>query len=747
MKRSEWLGWASRLLRAVRGEGSRRPRKGASRLCLEPLEDRALLNAGGLDPTFGTGGLVNVNVPGTLWSQTRAVVVQPDHKIVVVGIATRAVAMPGGRGYPEYFNSSSFVVARFNPDGSLDSTFGTGGLVSTQVSTSDNPAAVAVEPDGKILVMGSTFTMDPLFGVYWVFPPTPTTVLIRYNTDGTLDSTFGTGGIVQTDANGARGLAVQPDGKILLAGSQMGTGTLNDFLVERYTATGSLDASFGNGGKVTTDFRGGNDDAKTVLLQPDGKITVVGTVTSPPVFIYPFLTLVTPGSRDVLTSPSVGIVRYNPDGSLDSSFGQGGKVDEGGLPIGSVTVAGAALLPDGRIVVAGDDGIGDGVLLRFNSDGTPDATFGNGGLVARSPNDSLVYQGTSSLIVQADGRIVVAGFSRYGVFTYGGIPVLTRYNPDGTIDDSFGRSGRVSEDYLTALALQPDGRIVAVSDSSFTVARLLGDDWASTFTTAPDKSLWAKTPYGNWIELSPAGSILAISASTDATGAAEVFALGIDYSLWVRTRSRWTMLSPPGTINSVSAEPGDVAFAVASTHALWMHTAAGWTMLSPAILTASAGIDSSGHAEVSVIASDHSLWRYDQGAWTLLSPAGTINAVSAIGDVVYAIASDASLWEHTQTGWSRLSPGGTILAISAGTDVTGAAEVFALASDHSLWVNSHSQWSLLSPGGTIRTLLGSQDDAVFVVAADDSLWEHQTSGWARLALPTRPRYRLAARNG
>ena len=194
------------------------------------------------------------------------------------------------------------------------------------------------------------------------------------------------------------------------------------------------------------------------------------------------------------------------------------------------------------------------------------------------------------------------------------------------------------------------------------------------FTTETDHSLWGQNPSdGQWVELSPAGTILAISASKDASGRNEVFALASDDSLWVHTVAGWSDLSPAGTIDALSASPKDVVFALGTDASLWRHAAAGWTELSPAgtVLSVSGGADASGGAEAFAVASDHSLWQFDRSAWQLLSPAGTIQSVSAVADAAFVVASDGSLWRHTAGSWAELSPAQTILSVSAGADAAG----------------------------------------------------------------------------
>src|SRR5439155_1647217 len=251
-----------------------------------------------------------------------------------------------------------------------------------------------------------------------------------------LDPAFGSEGRVLANfggRDGARALALQANGKIVVAGfTSSDFGTLRRFALARYNADGTLDPSFGGGGRVLTNFAG-RDEASALALQSDGKIVVAGFSGA--------------GGRQ-----DFAVARYNPDGSLDPSFGSGGRVltDFGG----DDEAAALALQSDGKIVVTGfsfsDAGGSDIALARYNPDGTLDASFGSGGRVLTD------FGLASGLVLQSDGRIVVAG---------GGS--LARYTPDGSLDPSFGAGGRVLTDFdAFALALQADGKIVVAGEGS-----------------------------------------------------------------------------------------------------------------------------------------------------------------------------------------------------------------------------------------------------------------------------------------
>ena len=211
---------------------------------------------GALDPSFGSGGKVTTPF-GTSYDFGQAVEIQADGKIVAGGYASN------GMNY-------DFALARYNPNGSLDRTFSSDGKVVTPFgSSSDAILTIAIRPDGKILAAGSTYN-----GANSDF------ALARYTANGALDPSFGSGGKVRTDIASRNqaifGIALQPDGKIVVAGYSEGATTSEDFVVARYKPDGALDTSFGSGGYVVTVFNADYDDAYDLLLQPDGKIVAVG---------------------------------------------------------------------------------------------------------------------------------------------------------------------------------------------------------------------------------------------------------------------------------------------------------------------------------------------------------------------------------------------------------------------------------------------------------------------------------------
>ena len=327
--------------------------------------------------------------------------------------------------------------------GDLDPTFGTGGLVTTDFGgRGDFGLAVALQSDGKIIAAGNSSAVG-VFSVDFA--------LARYNTNGSLDSTFGSNGTVLTSFGGnlsaAFDVAVQPDGKIVAVGVAGNGAAGSDFGIARYSANGTLDPTFGTGGLVTTDFGGGSDQANGVALQPDGKIVVVGPLQG-----------------------KFGVARYNPDGSLDSTFGSGGKVITDASPSfdGAFDVA----VWNGKIVVGGGTGLfasgaSDFQLVRYNGDGTLDSSFGGSGIVT---TDLGASDNIFGIAVTADGKITAAGGTK------GASPgdfAVARYNSDGSLDSTFDGDGKITTDFSADSDDVGEG-VVVQPTGSITVAGIAG---------------------------------------------------------------------------------------------------------------------------------------------------------------------------------------------------------------------------------------------------------------------------------
>jgi uncharacterized delta-60 repeat protein len=374
--------------------------------------------AGDLDPTFGSGGVTQSS------DGSAGIALQPDGKIVVAG-------------------GSLFALVRYLPDGSLDPSFGTGGHVETAAGAGSF-GALALQPDGKIVVAGSSPYGSP-----------NEFTLARYDSNGSLDSSFGTDGITTTvvptsldaswrpEGSGVAALAVLPDGSVLAAGSARWHGSDlyaedGEFVLARYTAAGSLDPTFGDGGIVET---GGDADLGGMVVLPDGKIVATGTTSG--------------GHPDY--PHKIALAGYEHDGSVDFTFDR--AVIYGRLSGGPST------LQHGKIVVAGS--IQDyrktfPVIARYMANGLIDKTFGKHGYweVKR------VQFAPDAVLTQNDGKILIAGYSNSG-------GTVLRLLPNGRLDPSFGGRGIVSFDPGTSsLALQQDGKILVGGGTE--VDRLVG---------------------------------------------------------------------------------------------------------------------------------------------------------------------------------------------------------------------------------------------------------------------------------
>jgi uncharacterized delta-60 repeat protein len=431
-------------------------------LLLPPGRLAAQSMPGDLDASFGVGGKAMIDFHQST-DIAEGVALQPDGKLVIVG--------------QTYINNDyseeDFAVLRLLPDGTPDPTFGVNGRVTTDFpGLAATASSVVVQPDGRIVVAGGAFPLFTFLGDF---------VLVRYETDGSLDTSFGTGGIVTTSFPGqgsyAFDLALQPDGKLVAAGtdfvnfsSQQSSNT--DFAVARYNPDGSLDATFGSGGKVTTDFELGNDDVFSILVQPDGKLVAVGAATSQVTF-YDF-----------------AAARYLPDGALDTSFGTGGKVHtdfDNPDDTEFDRAQSAALQPDGKIVAAGFTSFDFGVsqpfaLVRWDGRGVLDPSFDGDG--RQTIDFGSFAQSAWEVLVQPNGKIVTAGFP--STEESDSDFLLARCNPDGSLDTTFSGDGKVrtSFGFLNGGAydavLQPDGRIVAAGFQAagtvqFALARYIGD--------------------------------------------------------------------------------------------------------------------------------------------------------------------------------------------------------------------------------------------------------------------------------
>jgi uncharacterized delta-60 repeat protein len=428
-------------------DSSRRERH----IAFEGLEGRKLFAAGDLDALFSGDGKVTVDFPGSAnpdWGNAMAI--QSDGKIIVAG-----------QHRPEYNGSTALVaLARFNRDGSLDTSFGGGdGMVVQDVvfaSSKDVPNAVAVQSDGRIVVAGYAFSgSESRF------------MVARFLADGTFDTTFGWGGSnssLDFNPSGANsdlitGMALTPDNRIVVCGyTGPSQGPANyDFGVARFTANGMIDASFSGDGRTTHDFGNAYDLAGAVARSNNGDYYVTG------------------GSAG-----NFAIARFNVTGSLVAA-----RTDD----LGGDDFSRAIAIDLSHDVLIGGysriGGIADSALIRYDSNLTLDSSFGSGGKLraAMSANDDWI----SSLAVQPDWKIVAGGVVTANDSTHDFM--VTRLTATGAADSGFGPHGMRTTDFgfgsdeVAAVAIDDDGKIVAAGsaliqfDDDFAVTRYEGGQY------------------------------------------------------------------------------------------------------------------------------------------------------------------------------------------------------------------------------------------------------------------------------
>ena len=340
------------------------------------------LNADGtLDQTFnGTGRVVVTPSSGN--ALIRSVALQPDGKTVLAGVGSNGL-------------NFDIIIARLNADGTLDTGFGMGGLLTRTVGNGNDQAyGVAVQNDGKIVIGG-----------YYQTPTSADTVVLRFMADGSPGPDFGVNGVAihsfSSDVDEALAMSLAPDGRIVLAGC-IRTGAPNDFLVARLMPDGSADMSFGVNGLTIVPFVATTDIALGVAVQSDGKVVAAGLAFN--------------GSKN-----DFAVVRLTANGMLDQSFGNGGKTT---TMIGtSADVANAvAVAPDGTIVAAGrtvsntaDFGI---VKYRSGVASVSGRVLSPSGIPLRDIRVNLI---------DPSGSVRVATTSSFGIFRFDGVSTIDGY--------------------------------------------------------------------------------------------------------------------------------------------------------------------------------------------------------------------------------------------------------------------------------------------------------------------------------
>jgi uncharacterized delta-60 repeat protein len=349
-----------------------------------------------------------------------------------------------------------FEIIRYNNDGSLDNGFGINGIVITQVSFLSTATAIAIQPDGKIVAAGTYHTGD-FANIYHM-------VVARYHANGNIDSTFGTNGLAMPEpgfSEEINDMVLQPDGKIIVAGTianDMPVGA-ESFMLARFTSNGTLDTGFGASGITTTSVNISSEIVDIALL-PDGKIIAAGRES-----LY--------DNPPVPDHTNFAIARYTPQGMLDSTFGTNGIVVTDVATGAPDILQSMVVQPDGKIVAAGASG-NNHCLVRYQSNGSLDNTFGTSGKVIKPGPPAVLH-----LALRSNGKFITAGTLIDMVLSADFM--LNGYLPNGAIDTGFGLNGTVMTNFPTAIPegandlsncilVTPDNKIVVAGSSDMNVA-------------------------------------------------------------------------------------------------------------------------------------------------------------------------------------------------------------------------------------------------------------------------------------
>jgi uncharacterized delta-60 repeat protein len=482
----------------------------------------------GLDPTFGNAGVVTL--PGSIDSEDAVRVRrQPDGKLVVLA-----------------WNQSHYQIelARLEASGAIDTTFGSGGHVMAWSAEEVLPISIALQSDGKIVALGRGLDIAA------------STVLKRFDAAGNIDATFGTGGTVLVPSSLGFSVALQADGKIVIGASERTAGNAGwQFLVVRLTTTGALDTTFHTTGRATTTFGLTplpTDDAEglSVAIDPNGKIVLAGeyrplggnlsaavarynsdgspdttfattgktTITAPgaPNETQAYAVAVQSDAKVVVgggSSAKMFIARFNADGTPDTAFGgaANGMLVSSAIP-GQLLVSELAIAPSGAIYASVGRQTSNGYVARLTSAGVFDTTFGTTGYAMIS-----AASGFGGVAALPDGTVLATGSN--GALN-GQNAIVVHHHADGGVDNTFGTLGeavinaKATKDTATSVIAQPDGKIAVAGNSAFpgssaTLRRYTAAGAADT-TFASGQSYQGLPSYPRSIALDPLGGLVAV---------------------------------------------------------------------------------------------------------------------------------------------------------------------------------------------------------------------------------------------
>lgn len=446
-----------------------------------------LTSTGHLDNGFDTDGIVTTNFVGQLQpinNSANQMALQSDGKIIVVGYASNG-------------SDDDFALTRYEINGRLDDKFGSGGRIRTDFGATDRAYAVAIQPDDKIVVAGYTTNGTNIAHF----------VLARYTKDGVLDTTFGSSGKVIDDFGTYQydfgyGVVIQSNGKIVIVGDTWNGSAGNyDFGLARFNSDGSPDASFGSGGKVRTQVGTGNDEVNGAIIDGRNRIVVYGSAEF---YGHTNFALARYNSDG---SPDTYFGAYTPNPTENTSPGT--VVTSLGADTTDAFITGAVSDADGELTVAGDalvNGKHEFALVKYvSSNGQPDVFFGNQGIIKRDILGFGRDGHANGVALFPDGKVIAAG-----VYNVDGTDrfALARFNPDGTPDATFANSngadyeliGNGNESAASVLVL-PDGNLLLAGTTDyyttdadtadFALTRILGNGAPTAQVSTRQNSLVA----------------------------------------------------------------------------------------------------------------------------------------------------------------------------------------------------------------------------------------------------------------